>query len=117
MTRSRAGALRVGCLLGLALIVTVVYFGVNLGAPYLRFYRFRDAVETEARFAHRNSNTVILARLRAAADSLGLPPEAKRIQIRRTPTAIRIGAEYYETVETPFFVRQIHFAPIAVRNF
>jgi len=113
----RAGALRVGCLLGLALLAAAVYFGANLGAPYLRFYRFRDAVETEARFARQNSNAAILAKLRAAADSLGLPPEAKRIQIRRTPTGIRIGAEYYETVETPFFVRQIHFAPLAVRTF
>jgi hypothetical protein len=110
--RPRLARSRLGCLLGLALLAAVGLAGFNLGSAYLRFYRFRDVMRTEARFASRNTDEAILAKLRAAADSLGLPPRAKRIQIRRRPTSIRISTEYVETVELPFMTREVRFAPV-----
>jgi len=38
----RRGRTNFGCLFGILLLVTAVYFGVNVGEPYLRYYRFVD---------------------------------------------------------------------------
>ena len=54
-----------------------------------------------------------MGHLRASADSLGLPESAGKVSIRRTERSITIESEYYETVELPMFVREIHFAPRA----
>jgi hypothetical protein len=61
---------------------------------------------------------VIVAHLRAKADSLGLPEAAQRIHIRRTQSkTIFIWSDYIETVEFPGFVRDIEFAAHVERAF
>lgn len=117
MVKSRRGASRLGCLLGLLLGVTVVYFGFNIGEVYLRFYRLRDAMVQEARFARSRDDNTIRAHLAAVADSLGLPDEAGRVKIRREAARITISTDYSEHVELPLFVREFHFAPQVVRPF
>ena len=42
MVGGRQGRAKFGCLFGILLLVTAVYFGVSLGEPYLRYYRFLD---------------------------------------------------------------------------
>lgn len=111
MVSARRGASRIGCLIGLLLIVTVVYFGANIGEVYLRMYRLRDAMAQEARFAEGRDDDAIRMRLRATADSLGLPDEAGRFQIRRSANRITISTSYVELVELPLFVREFRFAP------
>jgi len=90
------------------------YFGVNAGESYWRYFQFQDAMQQEARFAKQKTNDQILTRLRAAADSLGLPEEAGMISIRRTADSISIGADYDEHVEMPMYVKAIHYRPRAV---
>lgn len=110
--RPRAGRSTLGCLVLLLLVTAVGYFGVNVGEAYWRFYQFQDAMKQEARFATRRPDDQIRSRLRAKADSLGLPAEAMRhLRVRRTPRLIRISSEYYENIELPAVVRQLHFAP------
>jgi len=41
----RLGRSSFGCLLGLLLSVTAVYFAVNVGEPYLRYYRYVDGMK------------------------------------------------------------------------
>ena len=67
------------------LIGAILYFGFNIGNVYFRAYQFQDAMTQESRFAAHNPNEVIIAHLRAQADSLGLPEGASKIQIRRKP--------------------------------
>jgi hypothetical protein len=94
-----------GCLFGLLVIAAVAYFGVSAGEAYWRFYQFRDDVQQEVRFAGHSTNDAILTRLRAAADSLGLPEAAGHV--------ISIESNYDEPVELPGHVRELHFHPRA----
>lgn len=107
----RRGQSKLGCLVSLLLVAAVAYFGFNFGEPYLRFYRFQDALNQEARFARRASDDQIRARLRAVADSLGLPEEAGHVTVRRSASYITISSDYSETVELPLYVRTLKFAP------
>jgi hypothetical protein len=97
--------------------VTVVYFGANIGEVYLRFYRLRDAMVQEARFARVRDDNAIRLRLRALADSLGLPDDAHGFVVRRHTDRIYISTEYTELVELPLFVRAFHFAPVVEHRF
>jgi hypothetical protein len=115
MVKPRAGASRLGCLVGLLLLVTVVYFGFNIGEVYFRFYRLKDAMEQEVRFAEARDDAAIRAHLTAVADSLGLPDAAGRVTIERTKSGIVISSDYTEHVELPLFVREFHFTPRAAR--
>jgi hypothetical protein len=115
--RARPARSSTGCLFTLLIVVAAGYFGLNIGRVYLRHYRFQDAMAQEARFAHNNTDADIVRRLRAQADSLGLPDEAHRVIVRRTPAKIHIRADYVELVELPGFVRPIEFSAQAERAF
>lgn len=112
-TRRRVGASTIGCLFTLVVVVAIAYFGTNLGRAYWRFYQYQDDMRQEVRFARRRTNDEIITRLRASVDSLGLPEGASRISIRRSERMISIEADYYELVELPMYVREIHFNPRA----
>lgn len=112
MVRQR-GRSSVGCLLMLLLLAVALYFGVNIGEAYWRFYEFQDAMRQEVRFAKQISDDRIKLHLAAYADSLGLPEEATDITVNRTSNDISLSADYSERVELPLFVRQIRFSPRA----
>jgi hypothetical protein len=117
VVRRPRGTSRLGCLVSVLLVVTVAYFGFNIGEVYLRFYRMKDAMMQEARFAHNRDDETIRLHLTAVADSLGLPDEAGRIMIQRQAGRIVISSRYSETVELPLFVREFRFNPQVVRSF
>jgi hypothetical protein len=117
MVIRRRGTSRLGCLVSLLLLVTVLYFGVNIGEVYLRYYRLRDAMEQEARFARTHDDEAIQRRLSAFADSIGLPDDAGRFRIRRSANRITISTEYSEHVELPLFVRVLRFKPNVEHDF
>ena len=117
MVALRRGTSRLGCLFSVLLLVTVVYFGVNIGEVYLRYYRLHDAMEQEARFATSHDDDRIRLRLAALADSLGLPESAGRVRIRRVARGITISSVYSVHVELPLFVREFHFAPVVEHNY
>lgn len=109
----RWGRSAFGCLFSILLLVTAVYFAVNVGEPYLRYYRFLDGMKQEARFSARFTDDQIQARLAALADSLGMPEAAGRVRVRRDPSRISLSSSYYERVEMPLIVRDILFSPQA----
>jgi hypothetical protein len=113
----RRGAGRLGCLLGVLLIVTAVYFGFNIGEVYLRSYRLRDRMEQEVRFAQQRDDNQIRSALVAYVDSIGLPEAAARFRIDRSAGNIVISTAYSEHVELPLFVREFRFAPRVERRF
>ncbi|MCC6928685.1 MAG: hypothetical protein IT359_06795 [Gemmatimonadaceae bacterium] len=110
---ARRGVGKLGCLFSLLIAVTVVYFGVNIGEVYWRYYQFRDAMQQEVRFARSRSDDDIVRHLRALVDSIGLPDEAGRVRVQRSQRSISIFSEYSEHVELPLFVREFRFRPQA----
>jgi hypothetical protein len=112
---SRPGRSALGCLFPLLLIAVVVYFGIQVGDPYLRYLRYQDAMRQQVRFADMNSNDVITHRLQAVADSLNLPTQAHRLTLRRDEHRrhLSISADYVEVVEVPGYVREFRFRPRA----
>jgi hypothetical protein len=113
----RRGASTLGCLFSLFIVVAIAYFGVNVGRVYWRFYEYQDDMRQEARFASQRTNDQILTHLKASADSLGLPEGATKISIRRSNSAISIESQYYENIELPLYVREVHFHPHAEGTF
>jgi len=113
MVRSRLGSSSLGCLFALLLLSTAVYFGVNVGEVYFRYFKYKDAMRQEVRFASHNSDQVILRHLRAQADSLGLPEAAGEVTLQRDGRHIEMESEYYEHIELPLYVREVRFNPHA----
>ena len=117
MVKLRAGRSSLGCLFMLLLFSAIVYFGVKIGEVYWRAYEFEDAMKQEVRFAGQITNERMLVHLRAVADSLELPEQARDIQISRTRDHIVLETEYDELVELPLLVRAFHFAPRAEASY
>ena len=111
---NRRGESRLGCLVTLLVLVVAVYFGIDFGEAYFRFYQFKDAMGQEARFANDKTDEQITTRLAALADTLQLPGDAHQIQIVRSSGVITISSEYDEVIELPFKKeRVLHFSPRA----
>lgn len=115
LARARRGASRLGCLLQLALIGAVAYVGVLVADDVMAYFRFKDAMKQETRFAETRTDADMKRRLRAFTDSVKLPPEAKDIQIVRNERAIRIWSEYDAELRLPGYNRVIHLTPSAER--
>jgi len=73
MVKTRRGTGTLGCLVMLLVGAATVYFGVNVGEVYWRYYQYQDNMEQQVRFATHNTNEQIARRLAAGADSLRLP--------------------------------------------
>jgi hypothetical protein len=112
----RRGASAVGCLVSLVLAVAVLYYGINLGRLWWRYWEIKDRMRAAARFALNQTDAQLQARLQADAQEIGLPPEGHRFRIQRTrsPATIVIRASYRERVDLPLVHRTFAFHPEVV---
>lgn len=101
---SRRGGGVPGCLFSFLLFAAALYYGINIGQVYLRYYRILDGMRTQARLAPSLHDDVIDRRLTEQADSL-LPGGAPAFKITRggNPSRIIIETEYSEEVDLPLF--------------
>ena len=116
--RSRRGASSSGCLLSLLLFVAALYYGVNIGEVFFRYYRLLDEMQTETRIASGLDDGTIRRRIQAAIEEIGLPEAAgSNLVIRRTafPREIVIETRYSESVSLPFFNHSFSLHPRAVQ--
>ena len=110
----RRGASTTGCLLSLLVLVAVLYYGVNIGELYFRYYRLVDEMGTQARVAAALDDGTIRRRIVAEIQRIGLPDDASgNLQITRTatPRQITIQSEYAESVHLPLFDHTFVFRP------
>ena len=114
---NRPGRSQLGCLVMIAFLAALIYFGFNIGDAFWNNYVYTDRMKQEVRFAASRSDAVIKRRLSQFADSLGLPEGARTVHIKRGSKIISIWAEYYDVIEFPGFVREIHFNPNAAGPF
>jgi hypothetical protein len=108
MVRRRGGA-QLGCLGWLLVIAVLGYVGTHVAEPYMRYYRFRDAVDQQVRYATFRNDDGIRKEIWAAADSLGLPEEAYHVTVERAPSAIRIFGSYDDHWQVLRYRRDVHF--------
>jgi len=113
--RNRRGASSRGCLVSLLLLVVALYYGVNIGEVYYRNFQLQGEMRSQARLAPSLTDAVILRRLRAKVEEIGLPDEALHIRIRRIAATrrINISTEYQESVDLPFFNHTFTLKPSA----
>ncbi len=115
MWRSRRGTSSRGCLFSLLVVVVALYYGINIGEVWYRFYQMQEEMTSQARMAPGLSDGVIRRRLQVKAEALGLPPEALEIRITRSRQArqITIESTYDESVDLPFFNHTFNLKPRA----
>ena len=112
------GASRLGCLVQILLVGMAVYFAVIAGEEALTYYRFRDAMKSEARFASGRTDQQIKDRLRAFTDSVDLPLSAKDIFVAREGNHIRIWSKYDQEFKLPMNrTKIVHLRPSAEESF
>ena len=114
-TRNRRGTSTRGCLLTLLVLAVGLYYGINIGEVYYRYFQLREEMNSQVRLAPSLSDGVIRRRLIAKAEDLGLPDEAKRFKIQRNARTRRItvDTEYEESVDLPFFNHTFTLTPSA----
>lgn len=119
VTSARRGASSSGCLLTLLIFVAALYYGVNIGEVYFRYYRLLDEMQTQTRVAAALDDGTIRRRIQAAVDEIGLPDSAggRQLLIRRTasPREIVIETRYSEWVSLPLFNHSFSFHPRATQ--
>ena len=111
------GATSTGCLFSLLVFVAALYYGVNVGEVFFRYYRLLDEMDSQARIASGLDNGTIARRIAAAVQEIGIPDSAARVVVRRTlmPREITITTDYSETVDLPFFKHSFAFHPKATQ--
>jgi hypothetical protein len=117
MVRHPRGASSTGCLVSLLFLVGALYYGVNIGELFFRYYRLLDEMHTQAQLAPSLDDGTIRRRIQAAAQDIGLPAEAQQIRIVRqaSPRQIVIETQYSETVKLPLFNHTFTFHPKATQ--
>jgi hypothetical protein len=108
-TRSGAGLL--GCFLWILVLLAGGYVAVKLGAPYVDYWRFRDAMQTQAELAAVVTDEGIRRSLAETAEQLDIPLEPREIHIRRERRTITIRAKWTREVVLPRYRRTLHFQP------
>ena len=117
MVRARRGATKLGCLVWLLFTSALGYFGYPAGEKYIRYLKYKDAMEQELIHRAQRPLPEIRARMRFIADSLGLPEDAGIVVVKRTGREISIEAHYDETFDLPGFKRDVHFEPRVQRSY
>jgi len=112
---SRRGGSNVGCIISLLIFAAALYYGVNIGEVYWRYYQLLDEMKSQARLAPSLTDATIRRRLLLQVEELGLPPDASKFTIRRSARTrlITIETTYSESVDLPFFKHTFNLKPKA----
>ena len=112
---SQRGAGSLGCLFSLALFGAALYYGVNIGQVYLRYYQVLDGMRTQARMAPHLQDDDIYRRLNGQADTLFAGGAKPRFKVTRStaPSRIIIETEYTDQVDLPLFKHTFVLRPRA----
>lgn len=117
--RGERGTSSKGCLLTLLIFAAVLYYAVNIGELYFRYYRLLDEMQSESRLAAGLDDGTIRRRIQAAIDEIGIPDSAGSRQLRivrmASPRQIVIETHYSESVSLPLFNHTFEFHPRATQ--
>lgn len=114
--RSHRGVTKLGCLLLLLVVAAVAYLGTPAAEAYMRYLKYKDAMDQELRFRGELADDALRTRFRDIVDSLSLPPEAAEVTITRNADGIVVRATYEEFVPLPGTEWRLVFEPRAERR-
>lgn len=106
---NQRGEGKLGCVIGLLILVAAVFIAYKMIPVKVRATEFRDAVFDNARSAGQNSQEAIRNALVHKAAQLRLPVKPDQVKIERRADFITIEVEYTVPVEFPGFVYQWKF--------
>ena len=117
--QARRGASTAGCLLSVVVLMVVLYYGVNFGRVWWRYWEIQDRMKAAARYSQNQSDAQIQTQLRADVRDLGLPPTAASFRIVRVahPPSITISTVYREEIDLPLIKRTLTFQPKITQRF
>ncbi len=101
--RNRHGASTLGCLLSLLVLASALYYGINIGEVYWRYYQLLDEMQVNARLAPSITDDVIQRRLAARVDDIFGPTRRMQFHINRGGRTrfFTIEAQYRDSVSLP----------------
>lgn len=115
LPRDPRGASSSSCLVSLLIFVAVLYYGVNIGQVYFRYYRLLEEIQTQARLSPGLDDGTIRRRIQAKIEEIGVPDSAggRQLRVLRTasPRQILIETHYSELVSLPLFNHSFSFHP------
>jgi hypothetical protein len=97
-------------LISLAIFLGIAYATVNVGAVYIRYQQFKDAVRETALFAGNKTDEQLTARVMELAQRDNVPLDPEYVHIERVADRVTITASYVETIKVlPGYRRQWQF--------
>jgi len=107
--RSQKGEGKVGCLIGLVLLLIAVLVAYKMIPIKVKSAEVRDTVQDVARSAGQHNDKWIATAVLQKAQSLDLPVTEDQITVVRANSEIRVEVDYTVPVKFPGFVYQWHF--------
>jgi hypothetical protein len=98
-TRGMRGAIKIGCILWLALVAVLVHMGYQIIPVKVKTSTFYDFMEEEAAFGSIRDIKQLQKELIAKAKELDVPVNEDNLTIKRTRADISIEAHYSITIE------------------
>ena len=99
---SRRGASSFGCLMSLLIFVAALYYAVNIGEVFFRYYRLLDEMQTEAHLAAGLDDGTIRRRIRSDLISRDRSTLATA---RRSSSATRSRGRIPKRISARWFAR------------
>ena len=100
---SQRGEGKVGCIIGLIVLIVVAYFAIVMLPSYINMWEFKDMMEEEAKFAAvRKDADEIKHRLLTKAKELELPIGEEQVDVKLDSKRVEIEVKYRLIVDTIF---------------
>jgi len=97
-------------LISLAIFLALAYATFNVGAVYVRYQQFKDAVHETALFAGNKTDDQLKARVVELAQRDNVPLDPEYVHIERVADRVTITASYVEIIKVlPGYERQWQF--------
>jgi uncharacterized protein DUF4845 len=115
---SQRGASRLKLLLFLCVAVAVIYVGVKVIPILVNNMQFQDAIESTARFASVNRQSVddIRTAILKEAENEDIPIVANDIHVKGDGGNVEIAADYSVTINLVVYQWTLNFHPYARNN-
>jgi hypothetical protein len=97
-------------LITIVIFVAIAYATVSVGAVYVRYQQFKDAVREVALFGSNKTDDQLKAQVMERAQHDGVPLEPEYVHIERVADRVTISASYVELIKVlPGYERQWQF--------